>query len=362
MKFQWTIIDRYIFRRMMVTFIYALILFNLISVVFDFVEHVDDFDRRHAPASTVLLFLLSFFPWISGLLSHLFLFISVIFFTSRMASKTEIIPILANGISFSRFLRPYMVGAAIIFVVLLFAKNYTIPMSNKVRFAIKDRYLSAYSGASEKNKHLRIGPRDYAYTESYDKSRSRADRFTLFSYDSLSNLSHKTESVESFYDSTAQEWIMKSVTETYYSQYEQRQKKYDTLRKKLELEPQDFFEEVRPREEYTSSELKQQIAKSKRLGLSSYNVLYVELYKRTAEAFAVFIFVLIGACIGAQKTRGGSGIHLALGIVICLIYIFLQRITSIMSIASGLDPLIAAWIPNVVFALIALYFYRLRSR
>ncbi len=347
---------------MMFTFIYALVLFNAISVVFDFVEHIDDFTKRNAPGSAIFWFHLTFFPWISGLLSHLFLFISVIFFTSRMANNTEIVPILASGISFTRFLRPYMVGALLIFIVLFFAKHTIIPLSNKIRFKIQDTYLFPPNESSEGNKHVRIGPNTYAYTEFYTSSRSRAALFTIEDFDSNYNLMKKTASLEAFFDSTNSSWKLHQVTQTTYHEYEQDVVHMDSLELKLDLVPQDFFEEIRPREEYTSEELRQRIDKFHRLGLGSANFLYVELYKRSADAFAVFIFVLLGACIGAKKTRGGSGIHLALGIVICLLFVFLQQISNTLSIKSGLNPMIAVWIPNIVFGFIALLYYRQRTR
>ncbi len=356
----WSKIDMYIFRRMMVTFLYTLALFNAISVVFDFVEHIEDFIKRDAPGSAIFWFLFTFFPWISGLLSHLFLFISVIFFTSRMANNTEIVPILASGISFSRFLRPYLVGATIIFVILFFSKHTIIPNSNKIRFGIQDEYVFPKRESSDNNRHVRIGPSTFAYTEFYTSNRNRAARLTVEDFDSNFNLIKKTASLEGFYDSISSVWKLHQVTITEYKDMEQIREHMDSLNLSIELTPQDFFEETRPREEYTSRELKQRIAKAKHLGLGSYNILYVELYKRTADAFAVFVFVLLGACIGAKKTRGGSGIHLAIGIVICLLYIFLQQISNTLSIKSGLDPLIAVWIPNIVFSIVTLLYYRQR--
>ncbi len=358
----WTIIDKYIFKRMMVTFAYTLLLFNAISVVFDFVEHMDDFLKREAPGSAIFWFLFTFFPWVSGLLAHLFLFISVIFFTSRMANNTEITPIIASGISFKRFLRPYVVGSAIIFVILLFSKHTVIPLSNKIRFKIQDTYLFPPHPTSENNKHIRIGPTTYAYTEHYTRDRKRAARLTVEEFDSVRNLQKRTASLQGFYDTLKKEWTLHDVTITSYDSLSQTREYVDSLQLKLPLEPRDFFEEIRPREEYTSKEIEQRIAKSKRLGLGSANLLYVELYRRTADAFAVFIFVLLGACIAAKKTRGGSGIHLAMGIVLCLVYIFLQQLSYTLSIKSGMDPLLACWIPNIVFAFITLLFYFQRTR
>ncbi len=362
MRKYWTTIDGYVFRRMMVTFAYTLILFNLISVVFDFVEHMDDFLKREAPGSAIFWFLLTFFPWVSGLLAHLFLFISVIFFTSRMANNTEIVPIIASGISFRRFLRPYVVGSFLIFVVLLFAKHTVIPLSNKIRFKIQDTYLFPPNPTSENNKHIRIGPNTFAYTEHYTRDRKRAARLTLEEFDKNKILKKRTASLESFYDTINTQWIMRQVTITEYDSLSQKRSYKDSLVLKTDFTPADFFEEIRPREEYTSAEIKKRIAKAKRLGLGSSNILYVELYRRTADAFAVFIFVLLGACIAAKKTRGGSGIHLALGVFLCLIYIFLQQVSYTLSIKSGMDPLPACWIPNIIFAFITLYFYRQRVK
>ncbi len=358
----WTTIDGYVFKRMMVTFIYTLVLFNAISVVFDFVEHMDNFIRREAPGSAIFWFLFTFFPWVSGLLAHLFLFISVIFFTSRMATKTEIVPIIAAGISFRRFLRPYFVGSILIFIVLFFAKHTIIPLSNKVRFKIQDTYLFPPDPSSGNNKHIRIGPQTYAYTENYSRDRKRASRMAIEEFDKNQKLLKRTSSLEGFYDSLQKKWTLHDVTVTEYDSLFQNRTYHDSLTLTLELDPQDFFEEIRPREEYTSEEIRKRIAKAKRLGLGSYNLLYVELYRRTADAFAVFIFVLLGACIAAKKTRGGSGIHLAVGVVLCLVYIFLQQVSYTMSIKSGMDPLLAVWIPNIIFAVITYLYYLQRIK
>jgi len=354
-------LDRFILGKFLTTFVFSIIIFNVIAIVIDVVEHIDNFLETKTPTRDILVFYLSFVPWISAILCPFFVFIAVIFFTSKMAYKSEVIAILASGVSFKRYLRAYWVGAALIAFLLLVGNHFIVPIANKHKLAIELKYIAPPPKSSQANRHVRLSQDQYAYVESYNFEENIGYRFSLERINGQ-NLTEKWRADRVSYDSAKKEWIVSSGFIRTNDGLKEKVENFSEKRIKLPLTPADFEMMERPKEELTTNELRQAINSERIKGSGNLNFLYVERYRRTAAAFSVFILTIIGACLGSRKVRGGSGLHLALGIIISASYVLFMQFSTTFATKGNLHPLIAVWIPNLLFAGIAWYLLRRQTR
>jgi lipopolysaccharide export system permease protein len=350
-------LDWYIIRKFLGTFLFAIMILAVISCVIDYSEKVEDFVQKKAPVLAIMNYYKDFIPHITALLFPLFIFIATIFFTSQIAYKSEIIAILASGVSFQRFLRPYVIGGGILCVVSLFANNIVIPKADKERIAFEDRYVHNPTYMSGKNIHLQLSKGLYVYVQSYDYMANMGYRFTAEKINGV-NLQEKLWADNVSYDSVKKIWNLKNVTIRYNNGLKEDYKYLNQLDMKYPFTPKDFDEDDAIKEALTTSELNKYIAQEKLRGSENLNAYYVEKYRRTAQPFAGIILTIIGACIASRKVRGGSGLHLALGICISALYIMFLQLSTTFSIKSTLNPMVAVWIPNFIFAGVAYYLYR----
>ncbi|MCD6062269.1 MAG: permease [Flavipsychrobacter sp.] len=351
-------LDWYIVKKFLSTFFFAIIILAVIACVIDYSEKVEDFVEKKAPAMAILNYFKNFIPHISALLFPLFIFIATIFFTSKLAYKSEIIAVLASGVSFQRFLRPYIIGAAFLCGLSLLANHWIVPNANKQRLAFEDKYVHSASIMSDRNVHLRLTKDLYIYVQSYDYTANVGYRFTAEKINDVL-LKEKVMAERVSYDSVKKIWTLYGVTI----------RKNDGLKESLEFVPElkqaypnfkpaDLEEDDAIKEALNTIELDKYIAREKLRGRETLNFFYVEKHRRTAQPFAGFILTIIGVCIASRKVRGGSGLHLALGIVISAAYIMAMQLSTTFATKGGLNPLIAVWIPNMLFGAIALYLYR----
>lgn len=353
----WTKLDNYILKKFLTTFVFAILILAVISCVIDYTQKVEDFVSKNAPTSTVLLYFLTFAPNIVALLYPLFIFIATIFFTSKLAYKTEIIAILASGVSFRRFLRPYVVGSILLGLCSFFANHWLIPSSTKVMNEIKKKYYYSEKIASKGNIHIKVAPNEYIFVENFTYTNNVGTRFT----DEIivgTDLKQKIFAERIKYDSTTNEWILNDVVVRKNDGLKETLTKVPELKRKFPFTPDDLDADDRFKEELTSPELLRTIEKEKMKGTDNITFFQLEYYKRTAQPIAGFILVIIGVCISSKKVRGGSGLHLALGIGISAIYIMMMQFSNTFSTNSGLDPIIAVWIPNIIFGIVAFFLYR----
>ncbi|HVI46604.1 MAG TPA: LptF/LptG family permease [Chitinophaga sp.] len=354
-----TKIDWYILRKFIGTFIYSLLILLVISVVIDITEKVDDFIKYHIPLRDVIVdYYFGFIPHIAALLFPLFIFISVIFFTSKMAYRSEIIAILSAGVSFRRFLRPYWVGAILFGTILWLANYWVVPNANRKRtYFENNRIRTPDNQQSQYNRTSRIDSFTYVTFGSYDPNYRSGSNFTLEKV-SGQHVRYRLKADRISWDSTGKAWRLDYVTvRTMEGLKETWISKQDTVLK-IALVPKDLIEEKNLQEAMTTPDLRKYIKRESIRGSEGLNTYWVEYYRRTAAAGAVVILSLIGGIIAARKVRGGSGLHLALGIVVSASYIILMQFTTVFSVKANLDPLMAVWIPNVLFGSIALYLYR----
>jgi lipopolysaccharide export system permease protein len=352
-----TTIDRYILKKFIGTFIYAILIMATIAGVIDYSEKVNALVSKKVPASEIFIYFRSFIPHIIALLFALFIFISTIFFTSRLAYKSEIIAILATGASFNRFLRPYFIGATFLCGVFLVANHWIVPIANKQRLAFEEKYVQSTVTTSDHNVHLRLSPQLYIYVQSYDYQLHTGFDFTAEKIDSTA-LTERISAERIIYDSLHKTWHLYQVTIRRNNGLNEELNFLPELKVAYPFTPHDLRNDDDIKEALTTPELNSYIARETLRGRENLNFYYVEKYRRTAQPAAGFILCIIGACISSKKIRGGSGLHLAMGILISAVYMMFLQFSTTFSTKAGLNPLIAVWIPNLVFACVAWILYR----
>ncbi|MBS1780141.1 MAG: LptF/LptG family permease [Bacteroidetes bacterium] len=350
-------LDWYIVKKFIGTFFYAIMILAVIACVIDYSEKVDDFVSHKAPAIQILLYFKNFIPHITALLFPLFIFIATIFFTSKLAYKSEIIAMLATGVSFQRFLRPYLIGGGFLCLLSLVSNHFIVPNANKQRLRFEDTYVHNKIYSSDRNIHLRLSPDLYVYMLYYDYVANTGYFFTAETIEGT-DLKKKISADHVNYDSIKHEWKLFTVKIRHNNGLQESLRQIPDTIMKFPFKPSDLEDDEEVKAALTTPELNNYIAREKLRGRESLNFYYVEKYRRSSEPFAGLILTLIGVCIASKKVRGGSGLHLAIGIIISALYIMAMQFSTTFSTKAGLNPLLAVWIPNIIFGGIAYYMYR----
>lgn len=352
-------IDIYIIKKFLGTFFYAITLLAGVIIVFDLSEKIQDLLENHAPISEIIFsYYLNFLPYFINLFSYLFVFISVIFFTSKMATNTEIIAILSSGVSFRRLLRPYMIAATFLALMSFVLGNFVIPHTNIKMREFKQKYISDLQMDRGQNIHFQIAKNNFVYVERYDQKTFTAFKFSLEQFDDDGKLIYKLNSVKAIYDTAKGNWAIKQyyvrelngLKEDLTSKYQM-----DTI---IPLVPDDLILRKEDYEVMDFFEINKFIQDQKLKGAGNVIQYEVEQQKRTAYPFAALILTLIGVSLSSRKVRGGMGMHLGLGIALTFIYILFMQFATVFAVYGGLSPILAAWIPNIVFSFIAFYLVR----
>ncbi len=349
------ILDVYIFKKFLGTFFFAISLIIAIAVVFDISEKVDDFIERHAPIRAIIFdYYLNFIPYFANLFSPLFVFIAVIFFTSKMASQTEIIAILNSGISFNRFLRPYLVAATVIAALSFYLNNWVIPHSNRVRLEFENLYIKNPYVYKARNLHRQLKPGQFIYFESYD---NRANTGFLFSMENFKDgkLVSKLLSDRIAWDSIAKKWRIENYMIRQIDGMHETIRKGARLDTVLTIHPNEFNRRVNYIEAMDYGELNTFIKEEKLRGSESIAFAEVEQYRRTSYPFATFILTLIGVSLSSRKVRGGIGLQIGAGILLSFTYILFMQVTTTFATNGNAPAILAVWIPNMVYAVIAFF-------
>ena len=329
----------------------------VIAIIFDVSEKIDDFLKHDVPLKEIVFdYYLNFVFFYGNLFSPLLIFLSVIIFTSGMAFKSEIVAILASGISFNRLLRPYFVAATLLALISLYLNHFVVPRASKERLAFEIAYIGYHAKNPHKNLHKQIKPGHYIYVENYNVDRNIGYKFT---YEILESDSLKYKLLADYieWDTTTNEWELRN----YFIREFNNGKQYLTEGKKIDTTfaflPNEFENKNYNIAMMATPELADFIAEEKLRGSELISVYEVEKNQRTAMPIATYILVLIGVSFASRKVRGGIGLHLAISVAISFIYIFAMQVTKVYATKAGLDPLIAVWIPNVFFGFLAFYFY-----
>jgi lipopolysaccharide export system permease protein len=341
------------------TFFYSLLLIILIVVIFDVSEKIDDFLEKEAPLRAIIFeYYLNFIPYFANLFSSLFTFIAVIFFTSKLAGDSEIIAILSSGVSYKRLLVPYFISAFILTVFSFVLINWIIPPANKERLEFEEKYIRVRYRYNEKNIHKQILPGTFIYMESYNNLYDIGYKFSIEKFED-GKLQSKLLSDYIQWDTAVNKWqITNFVNREFVGTNEiiTTGKKLDTT---LNMNPDEFYRRNNAVEAMNFQQLNQFIEDETLIGSDNIALWKIEKNKRFAYPFSTIILTVIGVSLSSRKRRGGIGLNIGLGIFLAFTYIMFMQVTTVMSTNANVNPILAVWIPNLVYAFIALgLFYR----
>lgn len=355
------ILDRYIVGKFLGTYFFIVLIILAIVIVFDLVEKVDDFMDSHAPLKSIVFdYYLNLMPYYANMLSPLLVFIAVIFFTSKMAGQTEIIAILASGVSFNRLMFPYFLGATVIAILTFFMGSNLIPLANRTRIQFENVYVKSKKETGLADMHMQISPGVYVYMGRYYSFRESGDRFDLQKFDHYTLQSRLTARTIS-YDSVSNRWQLHDWTRWDFEAdgIRHRMTRGELVDSAINIKPSDFKKERNSYEMLTSGELRDHINELEERNIGNTEQFYIELYKRRAAPFASFILTLIGVSLSSRKTRGGMGKYIGIGLVLSFVYILFLTVSQTFAINGNMNALLAVWLPNIVFSIIgALLYYK----
>ncbi|MDR0874122.1 MAG: LptF/LptG family permease [Prevotellaceae bacterium] len=349
-------IDIYIIKKFLGTYFLSIALIISIAVIFDITEKLDDFFEHNAPLSAIVFdYYLNFIPYFANLFSPLFVFISVIFFTSKMAENTEIIAILAGGVSFRRMMFPYFISALIVAAMTFYLSSYVIPEDNRVRLEFSDQYIKKKSSDYARNVQMEVEPNVVMYLERYEDSRKKGYGFSLEKFDRKKLVSRMTAgSIE--YDSL-NNWHIENYIIRTFDGLSEKLTKGDKIDSVINMQPADFLINPGMQEQMSLSELNAYLKKQKSRGIGNIKEFELEYHRRFAFPLAAFILTLIGVSLSSQKKRGGMGINIGFGILLSFSYIMFSTISSTFSLNGNMPPILAMWIPNFIYLPIGIILY-----
>jgi lipopolysaccharide export system permease protein len=353
--------DWYIIKKFIGTYIYSIILIISISIVFDINENLAKFTTNHAPLRAIVFdYYANFVPYFANLFSPLFVFIAVIFFTSKLAGNSEIIAMLACGMSFKRLLRPYLISAALIALLNFYLGAYIIPKGTIVRHDFESLYKNNRKNTTASNIQLMVARGTVAYISQYDDIRKTGYGFSLYKFEKKKLVSHMTASIIQYDTISDSRYHWKARNYKIRELKGMREKitngqEIDTL---IQMEPMDLIFSKGQQETFTSPELLRYISKQQSRGSSNVVQYEVEYHKRIAMSFASFILTIIGASLSSHKRKGGMGMYLGIGLALSFSYILLMTVSATFAINADTPPMLAAWIPNILYAIIAYFCFR----
>jgi lipopolysaccharide export system permease protein len=353
------ILDRYIIRKFLGTFFFTISLLLLISVVFDIAERIDDFLENHAPISEIIFdYYINFMVFYGNLFSSLITFIAVIIFTSKMASNTEIVAILNSGVSFRRMLRPYMIAATLIASINFTFSNWIIPMTNQTRLDFTYKYLKNPPSTRYKNLHRQVRPGVYLHFETFNSSRNVGYQFDMETFKD-NRLVSKFHADYLRWDENKSIWRAENYVHREILKDNSEILKYGAgLDTALIFNPVGLLNQGLRIETMNYSALNEFIALERQRGAENVHFYEVEKHQRMSYPFSTFILTFIAVCIASRKKRGGMGVHLAFGLALSVVYILFMKVSTTFATNGNLSPMLAVWIPNIVFTVLSFVLYR----
>jgi len=363
MQLRYGKIDRYITKKFILTFFVALLLIIGIVIIIDISQKIEYFVKNEAPFRAIVFdYYLNFVPYFVNMFSPLFVFITVIFFTSRMAANSEIIAILSGGVSYRRLMVPYLVSAVLIALLSLGLNLFVIPKSNTIRVEFESKYIKRHNNFNLKNIHYQIAPGQFVYMESFSRWNNTGYKFTIEDIEG-SKLTRKVSAESAVWDSTMAGWKLRRVMIRDYTTGLEDKVEYLNVRDTvIALKIKDLFNNEKTVETLSAGQLSELIATQKMRGDA--NVMYaeIEMHRRWALPFSAIILTIMGVTLSSKKKRGGIGWNLGIGIALAFSYILFLKFSEMFVYTNTLPPWIALWIPNILFAIIAAVLYRLAPK
>lgn len=356
-------IDWYIIKKFIMTFFIALLLIIGIVIIFDISEKINHFVENKAPLHAIVFdYYMNFVPYFVNMFSPLFVFITVIFFTSRMAANSEIIAILSCGVSYRRMMVPYMVSALLIATLSLSLNLWVIPRSNVKRIEFELKYVKSRNSLSSTNVHYQIDPGKFVSVESFSSWNNTAYDFTLEDIED-NKLVKKISAEKAVWDSTFNGWRLKNYfVRDYTDGLKDRVKLGAELDTVLNLTVTDFYRNKKTVETLPAASLNELIKTQKMRGDANVMYALIEKQNRIALPFSAFILTLIGVSLSSRKRRGGIGLNIGIGIALSFTYILFMRFSQMFVYSGALPPVVALWLPNVIFGIIAVVLYNRASK
>jgi len=356
------IIDIYIIKKFLGTYFFAILLIISIAVVFDVSEKIEDFIEKEAPLRAIVFdYYLNFIPYFANLFSSLFTFIAVIFFTSKMAYNTEIIAILSNGVSFRRMLYPYFISALVIALFNFALLAYIIPPANAVRLDFTYKYIKNPIRNTDKNIHRQVEPGLFIYMKSYNTTNDVGYKFSMEHFDENGDLQSKLMSDYVKWDSTQNKWTIRNYYIREIDGLDENIITGTSIDTALNMKPEEFKRIAQFTETMNIHELNNYIDEQRMQGADVISLL-IDKYSRVAYPFSTFILTLIGVSLSSRKVRGGIGMHIGFGLLLSFSYILFMRFSTMFAVNGTMNPLFAVWFPNLVYAIISLFLYRLAPK
>jgi lipopolysaccharide export system permease protein len=347
-------IDLYIIRKFLGTFFYAIALIIIIVIIFDISEKIDDFIEKKAPLNEIIFnYYLNFIPYFINLFSPLFTFVAVIFFTSKMASNTEVVAILNSGVSYKRFLYPYIFSAIVISCMTFYLNNFLIPNVNVHRLAFEKKYIKSNNKISKTNFHLQIEKGTYVYLEGFDNFSNNGYRFSIEKINET-GLFYKLTAEQIAWDSVGGKWHLMNCTVRTIEGNKENYSRNNNMDLALNLHPADFTKENTDVETMDYKQLRKFINQEKLRGSDRVKFYEVEKYQRISYPFATIVLTLIGVSLSSRKVRGGIGLNLAFGMAITFSFILFMKISTVFATYGNLPAYLSVWIPVLLFGVMAI--------
>ncbi len=349
-------LDWYIIKKYIGTYLLSIVLIISISVIFDFTEKIDNFMENSAPVKAIIFdYYMNFIPFFTNMFTPLFSFISVIFFTSKLANNSEIIAMLAGGMSFNRLLRPYFISATLIGIFSFLLMGFVIPPANKVRLDFEDKYVDKFKSEIARNIQMEIEPGIIVYFERYEERTQEGYHFSLEKFEGkklVSRMTASTIKMDSLNHWTVRNYLIRDFN----GMYETINKggSLDTI---INMDPEDFFITAQQAAQMTNPQLRRYINKQEKRGLGNIQAFKDEYYKRFSMPLASLILTLIGVSLASRKIRGGMGINIGIGLALSALFILFSTLSSTFAINGSMNPLLAVWLPNILFLITGLFLY-----
>jgi lipopolysaccharide export system permease protein len=361
MKKIFTVVDRYIIKKFLGTYVFTIALIIAITVMIDVNTKIDNFIRTSPSLHAIVFdYYLNFIPYFVNLFSPLFVFIAVIFFTSKLADNSEIIAIMAGGLNFDRLMRPYLISAAVIAAGTFLLNGYVIPPANVERIDFENKYIRNKKVDYAMNIQLEVEPGTVAHFGSYDNMTRKGRDFSLDRFDGkklVSRLTAKNIAWDSAYRWTISDYMIRD-----FIGMREKISRGDRIDTMLTIVPSDFMISVGDSEQLTTPELKTYIDRQKKRGIGNIQLFEIEYHKRYAMTFAAFILTIIGASLSSRKIKGGMGLNIGLGLLLSFSYILFMQISSSFAVSGAVSSFVAVWIPNFLYMGVAAYLYRKAPR
>jgi lipopolysaccharide export system permease protein len=355
------ILDRYIIRKFLSTFFFMLGIIMLLAMVFDLSERLSEFIDNQAPLSSIILdYYLNFILFYGNLFSSMIIFVSVIWFTAKLAQDTEIIPMWNSGKPFSRFLRPYMIAATVIMLISLVMNHFILPKSNRTRLDFEERYYR--DAMSVNDYHAEYPGNQVVYFSSYYQEDNLANDFILEQWNDQNKITYfiKARTAENI--TGTNKWILKDYYERSVGYPNDKVREGHLKDTVFNFKIEEMAQRENIAEAMTYTELRSFIDREKEKGSGNVPMYEIELYQRTSYPFAAYVLTIIGVSVSSRKKRGGIGVNIAIGLMIIFVYIFAMKVTTVAAMNVGFPASVAVWVPNVLFGAVAFILYRFAQK